>query len=188
MGAITKSVIPASLLFSVFLLKATALSVLLLNITQTPVFPEEKQRKGKKKNLLPFPNSPFLFCLCTCQLLLQLEPSGQLQRLCRLLQCCQLKRRTPLCGSSHRRRAEQGGEGQTLLRQYRGLVPPWPRLGMLPQPSYILCLGIWVTQEMLRVSLAEAYWKEEKKEKKRSYNKLIQENHILCSTKTKLMK
>lgn len=60
MGAISKSVILTSLLFDAFLLKATAIFTLPLNITHAPAFPERRdRRKISEKNLLSFPNSSF---------------------------------------------------------------------------------------------------------------------------------
>lgn len=61
--------------------------------------------------------------------------------------CCQLKRRDSTMCVLTQERDRARWWGQALLRQYRGLVPPWPRLGMLPHSSYILWYGIWVTRK-----------------------------------------
>lgn len=133
-----------------------------------PSVPRRKKQKKdfRQKNLLPFPNLPFPFCPCTSELLPQLEPSGWLQGLCKQLQCCQLLRRDSVLWVLTQAKGRARWWGQALLRQCRGLVPPWPRLGMLPHPSYILWFGTWVTQETLRVSVAEAYWQEKRRGKK----------------------
>lgn len=64
MRAISKSVIPASLLFDAFLLKATAISTLPFNITHALAFPERTdRRKISEKNILSFPNPSFFVCV-----------------------------------------------------------------------------------------------------------------------------
>lgn len=168
MGAITKSVIPASLLFSVFLLKATALSLLLLNITQTPVFPEEKQKKDfrkKNKNLCPSLIHLSFFVPVPASSCCIWSPVASCRDSVGCYDVASWRGGTQFCGFSQRKRSGKGGESKLPWDNTEGWSLPdlgW-ECSHMPATSSGLASG-W--PEMLRVSLAEAYWKGEKKEKR----------------------